>query len=130
MNSADFGASQHCDDNLGNSWKINSHSVAFGYPHGFYDTCKFTHLTVQSVVRVRTLIPGFTFPYKSQLIFSPGFNITVKTIINNVHFCSYKPFVERFIAIIKYFVPWLIPFKFEGPFSPETRKVLSGLIDF
>ena len=127
MNCTDFSTGQHCNNNLRNTRQINGHTVAFRNSHGFYYTRKFAYFTIKCMVREGSLISWFAFPYQRQFIPAPGFDIAIETVVDNVNFATNKPFVKRFVTLIKHCIPGLIPLKFFGAFGPETWQIFFGL---
>ena len=73
-------------------------------------------------------IAGFTFPDQGQFISSPGLQVPVNGIGDNIYFTAGEPFIKGLFRIVKDFVPFLKPLQLFSLFSPELFPVFDRIV--
>src|SRR5206468_31918 len=81
-----------------------------------------THLYMQLQIRERPLLTGLAFPDKGGLVFSPGGQMTVDTVVRYIEPSPDKPLCKRLIPL-KHARPWLKPIKGMRLLLPESGRI-------
>src|SRR6185503_15325228 len=92
MNDTDTCAGEHCNDLFRNFRKVDCDPISPGEPEPFQCIRAAIDLSVQLAVRDDSFLIVLPDPDHGDLIFTPGFDVPVQTVIVNVAGGSDKPF--------------------------------------
>src|SRR5690606_17973446 len=131
MNCTYYCTDKHRNYYFRNSSHINCNAVPLLYTKTSENIGKPAGFSPQSKIGECTEVAVFTFPYKSEFVAAVCFYMNIEAVIGNICFAADKPFIKRFVRIIKNFIPFLKPMKVFSFSCPKCQVVfLSKRIKF
>ena len=131
MDSTDPGAGEHGDRQLRNHRHIKGDAVPFFNPQVFQNIGERIHAHEQCAIGdAANLIRFVSFPNDGNPVAQPILNMPIETIDGDIGLGPFKPFDIDFIfeVVLPNFIPFLIPDKIRGDFSPKTLRVFDGTV--
>ncbi len=83
---------------------------------------------MKHLIRIYLVFTGFfTDPDQGRLVFSPGLEVTIKTVVAHIDLAPFKPLDPCFNKVVlKDMFPFFEPVKFPGPLGPEFFRITDG----
>ena len=126
MRSADLGAGQHGDGQFGDAPHVDRHPISLLHAQAAQNISELVDFLPESEITIGSLISGFSLPDHGDFVASPGCDVPVQGVMNDVGLGSDEPFVERSVGVIQHFLPRLEPVQRLGSFRPECFGVGDG----
>jgi len=131
VDGADPGAGQHGNSQFRDHGEINSNTVALFDTLFFQNVGEFVDFPPELFVSKGLGIANVAFKYDGGLVLAPGVKMAVETVVGNIKFAAYEPFVVGILEVIdKYLIPLLEPVDLLGLLGPEAFHIFyRALVD-
>jgi hypothetical protein len=119
---SDSSASEHCKAGLWHHWHVDYYSISLlNLEFGFQDGSQFGDIFMQLFIGISFLNTCVgTIVGNGILVTSALFNMSVNSVVTNIHLTIWVPSVQVLIACIQNFCEFFGPDQIFGLLCPET----------
>src|SRR6266550_1480868 len=125
MRSADAGAGQHGDGQLGCHSHVDSNPVDFLYSQRLEHVSELFYFAMQLLVGKSANFSGLTLPDDCSFVLSRSLHVAIETVVRDIDLAAHEPFRPGVVPL-QDFVPLLEPVQFFRDASPELFRLLDG----
>src|SRR5215831_10268660 len=123
VGSADPGASQHGDGQLGRHTHVNGDTIPFPDTERLEDVGELLHFMMQLLVGKGANLAGFALPDERRLILAPGLDVAVEAVVGQIDLPADEPFGPGTVPL-QHLVPLPEPVQLAGDAAPELVGLL------
>src|SRR6185503_3907702 len=99
MRSADARARQHCDRQFRNQRHVQRHTIACANVFTIQNVRELADFRVQLLISESARFAGFAFPDKRGFVATPGWEVTIETVVRDVDLPADEPLSMRWVPL-------------------------------